>query len=103
MNKIILYFTIGFLANPEYSQTVSQNNQNLSSFIVKVNPEEQPGNIPVQANNPAANSPRALVAGVSKGIGFAIAEAMANRGNNLILIARNIDSLIAAKEKLDWL
>jgi short-subunit dehydrogenase len=44
--------------------------------------------------------PYALVAGGSKGIGYAIAEALARRGYNLILIARHSDSLQAAKNKL---
>jgi short-subunit dehydrogenase len=43
----------------------------------------------------------ALVAGGSKGIGYAIAEALATRGYNLVLIARHWDSLEAAKEKLE--
>jgi short-subunit dehydrogenase len=45
--------------------------------------------------------PYALVAGGSKGIGYAIAEALAKRNYNLILIARHKDSLIAAKNKLE--
>jgi uncharacterized protein len=43
----------------------------------------------------------ALVAGGSKGIGYAIAEALGKRKYNLILIARHMDSLIAAKHKLE--
>src|SRR4051812_39972396 len=43
----------------------------------------------------------ALVAGGSKGIGYAIAEALAKRHYNLILIARHHDSLLAAKNKLE--
>lgn len=43
----------------------------------------------------------ALVAGGSKGIGYAIAEALARRGYNLILIARHMDSLISARDKLE--
>ncbi|MBD0332422.1 MAG: SDR family NAD(P)-dependent oxidoreductase [Chitinophagaceae bacterium] len=43
----------------------------------------------------------ALVAGGSKGIGYAIAEALAKRKYNLILIARHLDSLLAAKHKLE--
>ena len=46
-------------------------------------------------------NPYALVAGGSKGIGYAIAEALAKRNFNLILIARHKDSLIAAKNKLE--
>jgi short-subunit dehydrogenase len=45
--------------------------------------------------------PYALIAGGSKGIGFAIAEALAKRNYNLIIIARNEDSLVAAKNKLE--
>lgn len=44
----------------------------------------------------------ALVAGGSKGIGYAIAEALAKRKYNLILIARHPDSLLAAKSKLEF-
>ncbi len=45
--------------------------------------------------------PYALVAGGSKGIGFAIAEALAKRHYNLILIARHFDALCDAKDKLE--
>lgn len=55
----------------------------------------------VQENNATANGPYALVAGGSKGIGYALAEALAKRGYNLILIARGLDSLKAAKDKLE--
>ncbi len=54
---------------------------------------------------PAASSdttvPYALIAGGSKGIGYGIAEALAKRKYNLILIARGRDSLIAAKNRLE--
>jgi uncharacterized protein len=45
--------------------------------------------------------PYALIAGGSKGIGYGIAEALAKRGYNLILIARHLDTLQAAKSKLE--
>lgn len=45
--------------------------------------------------------PYALIAGGSKGIGYAIAEALAKRHYNLILIARHYDSLLAAKDRLE--
>jgi len=45
--------------------------------------------------------PYALVAGGSKGIGYGIAEALAKRGYNLILIARHLDTLQKAKKILE--
>jgi short-subunit dehydrogenase len=50
---------------------------------------------------PDTSGAYALVAGGSKGIGFAIADALAKRKYNLILVARHSDSLIAAKNKLE--
>src|SRR6185503_10546782 len=50
---------------------------------------------------PASNGYYALIAGGSKGIGYAIAEALAARKYNLVLIARHWDSLSAAKTKLE--
>ncbi len=47
------------------------------------------------------SKPYALIAGGSKGIGYALAEAWARRGYNLILIARHWDSLASAKFKLE--
>ena len=47
------------------------------------------------------SGPYALIAGGSKGIGYAIAEAWAKRNYNLVLIARHWDSLNAAKTKLE--
>jgi short-subunit dehydrogenase len=49
----------------------------------------------------ADTRPYALVAGGSKGIGYAIAEALAKRNYNLVLIARHLDSLLAAKARLE--
>ena len=48
-----------------------------------------------------ASAPYALIAGGSKGIGYGIAEALASRGYNLILIARHMDTLMAAKSRLE--
>jgi hypothetical protein len=52
-------------------------------------------------DNYGDSSSYALIAGGSKGIGFAIAEALAKRGYNLILIARHRDELLEAKNKLE--
>jgi uncharacterized protein len=49
----------------------------------------------------AAGNAYALIAGGSKGIGYAIAEALAKRNYNLVLIARHEDNLVAAKNKLE--
>jgi short-subunit dehydrogenase len=49
----------------------------------------------------SSSFPYALIAGGSKGIGYSIAEALAKRNYNLILIARHKDSLVAAKNKLE--
>jgi short-subunit dehydrogenase len=45
--------------------------------------------------------PYALIAGGSKGIGYTIAEALAKRKYNLVLVARHLDSLQSAKQKLE--
>jgi short-subunit dehydrogenase len=50
---------------------------------------------------PGSSLPYALIAGGSKGIGYSISEALAKRNYNLILIARNEGSLVAAKKKLE--
>lgn len=47
------------------------------------------------------DKPWALVSGGSKGIGYAIAAALAKRNYNLLLIARNGEELIDAKNKLE--
>ncbi|HOZ50456.1 MAG TPA: SDR family NAD(P)-dependent oxidoreductase [Chitinophagaceae bacterium] len=49
------------------------------------------------------SNPYALVAGGSKGIGYAIAKALAKRNFNLILIARNEKDLQIAKQSLESL
>jgi short-subunit dehydrogenase len=69
----------------------------LFSFLIIVLPFAatcQSGKIP-------ATRPYALIAGGSKGIGYAIAEALARRNYNLILIARNPDTLMLAKNRLE--
>ena len=61
-----------------------------------------PNTIKIENIAPATgNAPYALVAGGSKGIGYGIAEALAKRGYNLILIARHLDTLDVAKHKLE--
>ncbi|HET9744826.1 MAG TPA: SDR family NAD(P)-dependent oxidoreductase [Chitinophagaceae bacterium] len=56
---------------------------------------------PEQNMESTFSRPYALIAGGSKGIGYALAEAWAKRNYNLILIARHWDSLSSAKQKLE--
>jgi len=58
-------------------------------------------NVPKQMIDTTFSRPYALIAGGSKGIGYALAEAWAKRNYNLILIARHWDSLMTAKHKLE--
>lgn len=58
-------------------------------------------NVPKQKIDTTFSRPYALIAGGSKGIGYALAEAWAKRQYNLILIARHWDSLASAKHKLE--
>ena len=67
--------------------------------VLKVN--SQPDMQVNPADTVIAEGNYALIAGGSKGIGYAIAEALARRHYNLILIARHVDSLQAAKKKLE--
>ena len=60
-----------------------------------------PADLPIPFIDSVNSYPYALIGGGSKGIGYAIAEALAKRNFNLILIARHKDSLIAAKNKLE--
>lgn len=76
----------------------------LQSFCMGIHIEKYPliRSVTPKDTVPVNNGhPYALVAGGSKGIGYAIAEALARRKYNLVLIARHEDSLIAAKTKLE--
>ncbi|MEP6750555.1 MAG: SDR family NAD(P)-dependent oxidoreductase [Bacteroidota bacterium] len=81
--KIALLYLIIFLP---VTSLLAQSDNNINGRVLPV------------SDTPA---PYALVAGGSKGIGYAIAEALARRGYNLILIARHLDSLNEAKIKLE--
>jgi uncharacterized protein len=73
----------------------------LSSGLAQSRGESSEASIEKKSPNTSDGYPYALVAGGSKGIGYAIAEALARRKYNLILIARGIDSLNAAKSRLE--
>lgn len=76
--------------------TIMNTTKNLVPGLTTIS---ESSNIPV--NNTNDSMAYALIAGGSKGIGFAIAGALAKRGYNLILIARHIDGLTAAKNKIE--
>jgi uncharacterized protein len=86
--KIFTLIIILLLSISAKSQPEELNNSHLESLTV-------------ENTNASDSSFYALIAGGSKGIGFAIAEALAKRNYNLILIARHEDALIKAKEKLE--
>lgn len=88
MKKLFL-FSIVLI---ELLNTHAQSTNDLTTISYENFPEQT-----VDKNS----SSYALVAGGSKGIGYAIAEALAKRHYNLILIARHNDSLATAKEKLE--
>jgi len=102
MKKIFLFATILLILTAGRSQST------LHSDLVMSKPSSA-NTLPDSFTNRGSNlnyqnhgADYALVAGGSKGIGYAIAEALARRGYNLILIARHMDSLISAKNKLEY-
>ena len=103
---VLLIFMFGTLNNGyAFSATAAELNlsglfqltdqQNIQDTTVSI---EQ---IPVLDASSQELKPYALIAGGSKGIGYAIAEALAKRKYNLVLVARHMDSLTAAKNKLE--
>jgi uncharacterized protein len=71
------------------------------SIIMLGNLNTYAQSIPFAIDQADSLKPWAVVAGGSKGIGYGISEALAKRGYNLLLIARHLDTLQAAKTKLE--
>lgn len=92
MNKLLLTFAIALITTGQVHAETNERFFALDSIDAVNHP-----------SNAIDTLPYALIAGGSKGIGYAIATALASRHYNLILIARGYDSLVAAKNKLEGL
>lgn len=90
MKAFILIALVFFTSSSIKSQVGVLNNEYGESNVLSFDKSDD-----------SDTSDYALVAGGSKGIGYAIAEALAKRKFNLILIARHQDALSLAKEKLE--
>jgi short-subunit dehydrogenase len=84
----VLFFLAGLPISAQEDKMASQTNIDSLTYVA-------PNYITTETSD------YALVAGGSKGIGYAIAEALAKRKFNLILIARHQEALDKAKEKLE--
>ncbi len=82
-NKLLLLIILFNLLNPNNSFSQSNSRHHIEQGM------------------PERRNPFALIAGGSRGIGYAIAEALAKRNYNLILIARHENDLLTAKKKLE--
>jgi len=98
MKSALLYFFGAFIVINACAQSAVADPLTFSGTLSSGSSNSN--NIPARDFGKASY---ALVAGGSKGIGYAIAEALARRGYNLILIARHADSLMSAKMKLESL
>ena len=98
---LLFYFTVCIVGIN--AQIVAENVLPKSNDLFKqpFNEHTEFINMSSTSANGNSDSLYALIAGGSRGIGFAIAEALAKRGYHLILIARNMDGLVEAKNKLE--
>ena len=106
MKKIFLLLLScsGFLAGYTQSSIIKQGTVDIAVSTIREPVTELIPAIdalPQMTDTSTGYTPYALIAGGSKGIGYAIAEALAKRNYNLVLIARHMDSLVAAKNKLE--
>ncbi len=106
MKKIsALFFAVCLLLKGYTQKNVTRSDQHKigteNNFLINNGIAHSAENLSTLYIDSARYYPFALIAGGSKGIGYAIAEALAKRKYNLVLIARHIDSLVAAKRKLE--
>jgi uncharacterized protein len=98
MKRVLLYAFTACMITGLCAQSTSTA-EKLPGTDAAASPAGKSENVPWSAKA----GDYALVAGGSKGIGYGIAEALARRGYNLILIARHADSLLSAKNKIESL
>jgi len=101
MKKLLLLLSFTVIVSESFTQSLASNLANIpenSALKETISSIEQLYEV---TDSATGSNPYALIAGGSKGIGYAIAEALARRKYNLILVARHMDSLIAAKGKLE--
>ena len=104
MKKNVFLLCLSFYFNSMHAQNNNDNVLTNSTYFFEQKTAQPlaPGiSSNVIKDNYGDSSSYALIAGGSKGIGFAIAEALAKRGYHLILIARHMDGLIEAKNKIE--
>src|SRR5258705_5186739 len=101
---LLLIILAGLLKGYSQSEAASPDlpgNIFLNNFTPVNEGPVVPATLRIPSIDSVNSNPYALIGGGSKGIGYAIAEALAKRKFNLVLIARHKDSLIAAKNKLE--
>lgn len=100
MKKILLLFFLSFYFSIDIVHACKTDAADTTSTteINELNPSDKNYNITkdVFADTSAAY---ALIAGGSRGIGFAIAEALAKRGYNLVLVARHAKGFTNAENR----
>ena len=105
--RAIILFSLLLIAIAGFARRTADKNTGGVAFpysdtgLLFSDATDLPDNMALHEIAPGAPRPYALIAGGSKGIGYGIAEALARRGYNLVLVARHMDTLVAAKARLE--